>query len=344
MTIVFGPQETSSTDTRAPLAVLGVYHLLERVGAGALGEVFRARDTVHGRTVAIKRVPAVVVADPARSQALKETAQGLSAVSHPGVAILYECGEHDGELFLAQEYVPGQSLTQLLGGRALNPRRALDLAIEAAEALAALHAVGRLHGDVRPDNIVVTPKGHLKLLDAGLAAFTGGGALRATAASRLGTLTPSTLPVLRYLAPEQALGEGGDARSDLFALGAVLYEMLVGTPAFERPAADDTLIATLHSSPEAPSAKSPSVPKALDGIVARALAKPLNARYQDAGSLVSDLRRVKADFDRELEAAPLFEPPAADRRSRVWVLVVLVLAVLAGIAWWQTDLLLSLFG
>ncbi len=226
-------------DSRAPAGQLGVYQLLERIGAGALGQVFRARDTVHGRTVAIKRVPAALTADAARLGLLSRTATNLSRVSHPGVAMLYECGVHDGELFVAHEFVPGQSITTLLGGRPIHPRRAVDLAIEMADALAALHAEQLTHGDLRPDNVIVTPKGHVKLIDAGLAAFTRGGSIRKSAATSLGALTGDSIAVVRYLAPEEASGEGTDARSDLFALGLVLHEMLTGQPAFDRATADD---------------------------------------------------------------------------------------------------------
>jgi serine/threonine protein kinase len=320
-------------DSQAPAAQLGVYQLLERIGAGALGEVFRARDTVHGRTVAIKRVPSALTADAARLGLLSRTATSLSRFSHPGVAMLYECGVHEGELFVAQEFVPGQSITALLGGRPIHPRRAVDLAIEIADALAALHAERLTHGDLRPDNVIVTPKGHVKLIDAGLAAFTGGGAIRASAARKLGALPADSAAVVRYLAPEEASGEGADARSDLFSLGLLLHEMLTGDPAFARATADDTLLAVLSRSVPPPSARQPTIPARLDAVVARALSRALDKRYQLASALADDLRVVKALLDAGI-AQQAIDPPASEApRSRVWWMVLLLACGAAAIVW-----------
>lgn len=323
-----GPN-TPAPDGRTPLGEVGGYQLLERIGAGALGEVFRARDTVHGRTVALKRVPAALAADQQRLGLLHDTALTLSQVSHPGVAMLYECGAEDGESFVAQEFVPGQSLTQLLAGRPINAPRAVDLAVRIADSLAALHAAGLTHGDLRPDNIMVTPKGQVKLLDAGLAAFTGGGMMRASA--RAGGLTEASLPVLRYLAPEEALGETGDGRADLFAVGLILYEMLTGQPAFERPTADATLLAILKDAVPVPRATQPNLPIGLDRIVSRALARSLGARYQTATQLADDLRAVKSALDEELDEPGVFEP---ERPSRLWMWIAGAVALGAGLVVW----------
>lgn len=316
-------------EARPPLGELGGYQLLERIGAGALGEVFRARDTVHGRTVALKRVPAAFAADEQRLDLLRDTALTLTHVSHPGIAMLYECGAEDGESFVAQEFVPGQSLTQLLAGRPINAIRAVDLAVRIADALAALHASGLTHGDLRPDNIFVTPKGQVKLLDAGLAAFTGGGMMRAVA--RAGGLTDASVPVLRYLAPEEALGETGDHRADLFAAGLILYEMLTGHPAFERPNADATLLAILKDKVPIPSATQASLPIDLDRIVDRALARSVSGRYQTASQFADDLRRVKAALDEELEEPGVFEP---ERPSRMWMWIAGAVALGAALVAW----------
>ena len=232
--------------------------------------------------------------------------------------MLYECGQSDGQMFLAQEFVPGQTLTKVLGGRPVNALHAVELAVEAADALAALHSAGHTHGDLRPDNIVVTPKGRVKLLDAGLARFTGGGAMRATASARIGSLPNEASPVVRYLAPEQALGEGGDRRSDLFALGLVLYEMLTGQAAFDRAGADETLLAIVHAAAPVPSTQQASVPAELDAIVARALAKPLDRRYQDAAVFAHDLRAVKSALEIDLEEASLPWPDKAEGRTKLW--------------------------
>ena len=327
MTLVTDPHAPGAAP-HPPLAELGGYQLLERIGAGALGEVFRARDTVHGRTVALKRVPAALTADDERIGLLRDTALSLTQVSHPGIAMLYECGDEDCQTFLAQEFAPGQSLTQVLAGRSVNAARAVDLAVRIADGLAALHSAGLTHGDLRPDNIVVTPKGQVKLLDAGLAAFTHGGSVRASA--RMG-VSPTSLPVVRYLAPEEALGESRDHRADLFALGLVLYEMLTGQPAFGRPGADETLLAILKDPAPLPSAKEAKLPVALDRIVTRALAKPVGARYQTADQMADDLRRVKSGLDDELDEAATFEPEPA---SRLWWWLAGAVAVGAALAAW----------
>lgn len=313
-------------DGRPALGELGGYQLLERIGAGALGEVFRARDTVHGRTVALKRVPAALAADDDRLGLLRDTALALTAVSHPGVAMLYECGDDDGQTFLAQEFVPGQALRTLLGGRPINTLNAVDMAIRMADALDAIHGAGLVHGDLRPDNVFVTPKGHVKLVDAGLAEFTGGGAARASA--RTGSAAAAA--VAGYLAPEEALGEGTDRRTDLFALGVILHEMLTGQPPFDRPSLDETLLAILGTTPPAPGAANPKVPAALDAVVARALAKPVAARYQSAAELADALRAVKARLDDEADEALAPEP---EGRSRVGWWIAAVAAAGAALAW-----------
>jgi serine/threonine protein kinase len=322
---------------------LGPYQLLERLGAGGLGEVFRARDTVHGRTVTVKRVPSAIAADALRAASLRETAQTLGAVSHPGVAALYECGEQDGELYLAQEFVPGQRLSELVGGRPLNPRRAVEIGIDVAEALAALHAAALMHGDLRPDNIVITPKGHAKLIDSGLGAFTAGGALRASAGARFGTLSTATLATVRYLSPEQAIGERVDARSDVFALGAVLYEMLTGQPAFDAATADTVIVGILQASPAAPSTLVASVPSELDLIVARALAKSLDRRYPSAAAIADDLRAAKTVLDMDLAQTTTSVSEPEHRQRPVALIVGGVLLLLASLAWWQRATLAALF-
>jgi serine/threonine protein kinase len=323
--------------------MIGPYKVLDRLGAGGLGEVFRARDTVHGRTVAVKRVPSAIAPDSERAADLRTIAQSLNRVSHPGVAELYECGEQDGALYLAQEYVPGQRLLELVGGRPLNPRRAVEIAIDIADALAALHREGLHHGDLDPDNIVITPKGHAKLLDAGLAAFTAGGALRASAGARLGTLPISALSTVRYLSPEQALGERIDARGDVFALGAVLYEMLTGQPAFDAPTADAVVLRVLQATPPPPSSKAPKVPTELDMIVARALAKSLDRRYASAAAVADDLRAAKTVFDTAVgEDVPRFEPLETRKRPTA-LIVAAIVALIALVAWWQRAALAALF-
>jgi serine/threonine protein kinase len=333
MSLVLDPED-ASVNGAGDLGTLGTYRLLERVGVGALGEVFRSRDTRHGRTVAIKRVPAALSADATRLSALRDACATLAPHSHPGVAMLYECDQDDGQWFLAQEFVAGQSLTQLLAGQPLNPRRAVEIAIEIADALTALHAAGIAHGDLRSETVFLTQKGHVKLLDAGLAAFTSGGALRRTAAGRLGALGAETLPVVRALAPEEAMGEGGDRRADLHGLGIVFYQMLTGHSLFEQRSADDTLLAVLRTAPASLASRYPKSGRDLDVIITRALAKPLAKRYPSAAELAAALRAIKATMDAELTEAP--SPPSLvkePRRAWPWWLAALAMLSAAG-GWW----------
>lgn len=336
MTAVIDPQP-SAVPGSTPTAI-GPHQVLERLGAGGLGEVFRARDTHHGRTVVIKRVPSAIAPDSERAASLRALAQSLSHVSHPGIASLYECGEQDGGLYLVQEFVPGQRLSELMGGRPLNPRRTLEIALDLAEALGALHHEGFHHGDITPNNIVITPKGHTKLLDAGLAAFTAGGTIRASAGTRLGTLPPTALPTVRYLSPEQALGERLDDRSDLFALGAVIYEMLTGLPPFDATTADAAVMRVLQATPVAVSRTTPNVPSELDMIVGRLLAKSLDRRYASAAALADDLRTMKTVFDTGLEhtvTTTLDAPEERSRPTRLIVAVAVALVLIGLLVWWQ---------
>ena len=333
MSVVLDPED-ASLHGAAELGTLGTYRLLERVGAGALGEVFRSRDTRHGRTVAIKRVPAVLSADAARLAALRDTCATLTPLSHPGVAMLYECEQDDGQWYLAQEFVAGQSLTQLLGGQPINPRRAVEIAIEIADALTALHEAGIAHGDVRSDTVFLTQKGHVKLVDAGLAAFTSGGALRRTAAGRLGGLGAEALPVVRALAPEEAMGEGGDWRADLHGLGVIFHQMLTGLSPFEKGSADDTLLAVLRATPASVASRYPKAGGELDAILTRALAKPLDKRYPSAAAMAAALRAVKATMEAELTEAPA-PPRTVNESRRTWPWWLAGLAMLAATgAWW----------
>lgn len=325
---------------------LGHYELLERIGAGALGEVFRARDTRVGRTVVIKRVPAGLASDPGRRAGLERAAHEAATLSHPHLARLYELGDDQGQLYLALEHVPGDALAVVTSGHALNVRRAVEIALQVADGLAEAHAAGIVHRDVNPANIVVTHRGQAKLLDMGLGGFTGGGAVRAKAALLEAHEGVSSLR-FRYLSPEEALGEPADHRSDLFALGAVLYEMLTGTPAFEAPDAAGTVVAVVQATPAPPSARNSEVPADLDAVVARALAKSLGGRYQTAAEMAAALRdvletleaRTSAPDPTPLKAAKVSAGGGGGRRL---LLVVGLVVVLALVAWmlrgqWMTG-------
>jgi serine/threonine protein kinase len=293
------------------LEAIAHYKVLGPLGSGGLGEVYRARDTRVGRTVAVKVVWSAITGDPDRLGALLDAARRATSVSHPNVATLFEVGEEAGRQFLVFEFVPGDPLSAVIEGRALNVRRAVELAIQLADALADAETLNLTHGDIRPANIVVTSKDRAKLMNFGLAAFTYGGASRRT-------LSPM------YVAPEQAGGGPGDIRSDIFSLGAVLFEMLTGRQ---------------RGRGLAPSSVNKSVPPELDRIVGRMLAGNVDNRYQSAATVAGELRSIAAILEERATAEEAaFEKPRGPRGRSGSIVVFGVLIVVVAIAvwlWWS---------
>lgn len=283
---------------------VGQYKILEAAGDGPLGELFRARDTRVGRTVTVTVVADHIADDPLRREQFLRDARAAAAISHPNIVTLYEAGEHDGRVYLAHEYVQGHSLATLIGGRPLNPRRAIDLAGQIAEALADAHASGLIHGALTADAIVVTPKGHVKITDFGMAAFDGRVAAR-NAASRAAQAARS---------PE---------RADLVALGVILFEMLTG--AAPSPGA------------AVPSVVNRSLPREIDPLVTKSLG--IGGGYEAAATLAAELRALGAVFDVRQDAYDAASiarlGPASKGRRIGWIAVALALAALA--AWWYVS-------
>lgn len=290
------------------------YKILGPLGAGGLGEVYRARDTNLGRTVAVKVLPGRITNDPARLEALLETARGVMDLSHPNIAMLFEIGREGDQRFLVFEFVQGQPLASLINGRALHVRRALEFGINLADALADAHAVDLIHGDIRPGTIMITPKDRAKFMNFGLSRFTAGGAERMSAASP-------------YVAPEELEGHAGDPRSDIYSLGAVMFEMLTG-----RQRARGLVLSGLNA----------TVPPELEQIIGRMLAANVEHRAQSAATVAAELRSVAAILDTRTEAAEAAEaaePPRGRRESRrgglIAIVVTLVVIAAAIAAWWM---------
>lgn len=297
---------------------LGHYRVLEHIGTGGMGEVYRARDTQHGRTVAIKVLPAAIANDPMRRAQFLHDAHAAAALSHPSIVTLYEVGDHAHDLFLVFDFARGETLKTAILGRPLNPRRAIDLAAQIADGLADAHAAGIVHRDIRPENIIVTDKGAAKVLDLGLAAWTTGGTARRGSP---------------YRSPEQALGGPVDERSDIFSLGAVLFEMLTGKPPFNVPTGAGT---PGQSGPAAaPSSMNRSLPAEVDGIVAKALAQSVDRRYQSAATLAAELRSMAAMLDVRSDATDRVPVRARPRRRSAggWLVPAAAIAALAAAAW-----------
>ncbi|HSL20989.1 MAG TPA: protein kinase, partial [Vicinamibacterales bacterium] len=309
------------------------YLLLDRIGVGGLGEVFRARDTQEGRTIALKLVPQEVSDDPERRERFLQDARAAAALSHPAIALLFEAGEFENRLFLAFEFVPGETLRRALAGGPMHPKRAVPIAIQIADALAEGHAAGIVHRDITPDNIMVTPKGAAKVLDFGLSSWTKGGAARQAALTDAAIDPAVVTGTVAYMSPEQALGQPADHRTDLFSLGVVIYEMLTGRNPFVGPTATDTVVGILKVRPEPPSNVNAEVPPALDDVVLRLLAHDLGSRYADAATVAADLRasyaeRTETVFEEDVPAAA----PAASRRTLPWLLLAVLVVIVAAAA------------
>ena len=315
------------------------YNLLDLIGEGAFGDVYRARDTKVGRTVALKlqREPQP---EGRRHKRLVDDARSAAKISHPNIATLFDVGYHEGRLYLAYEFVQGTTLRQQMEGRPMNPRHALDLAAQVADALAHAHAHAVVHKDLSPDTIIETPKGSAKVLDFGMSAWTRGGQTRALAAASPDSVGAEAVRVLSYVSPEQAIGAGVDARTDLFSLAAIVYEMVTGRNPFAGADASTTLTNVTRSSPPAPSSISPDLPKLLDVVLLRALARDLTRRTESAAKLAGDLRRCAGLVDPVGTARPAGTSvrPAAggdllpleeDRGGGVWWLLAALGAALA---------------
>jgi serine/threonine protein kinase len=314
---------------------LGQYKILDRIGAGGIGVVYRARDTRLGRTVAIKVADARIAADSAAREQFVSDARASATLSHPNIAAVYEVADEPEHLYVAIEYVPGHTLRQVIAGAPLNPRRALDFAIQMADALADAHAAGVIHGDLKPDNVYVTPKGNAKIMDFGLARWTAGGAARA------GAEASPDLATIAYLSPEQALGESGDHRTDIFSLGSMVFEMLTGKPPFAASTAAELTLKIVQAAVSQPTEVNPALPKELDEIVSRAMSKSLDRRYESAASFAGELRSIAAILDvRSGDAEPpetgFPEPPK--RRALGWIVALLVLAGIVLLLWFATRM------
>jgi serine/threonine-protein kinase len=315
---------------------IGHYNLLERIGAGALGEVYRARDTKVGRTVALKLVPDAVFTPALPREAFLQDAGAAMVLSHPNIAALFDVGEREGGCYLAYEFASGVTLARESAGRAVHPRRAVELAVQIADALADGHAHGIVHGDVRPDTIFVTQKGSAKLLEFGLSRWTGGGRTRARAAAAPESLGAETIPVVSYMSPEQAIGGTVDPRTDVFSLGVVLYEMLAGRNPFAAPTPAQTVLNVISAPVPTPAAAAGSAD--FENVISRAVAKEIDRRPQSAAALSAELRSVGAILDIRAgdsspgELLPLDDD--GDGSGKWWAAAIAGAAVVGAVIWW----------
>jgi serine/threonine protein kinase/TolB-like protein len=354
--------EMTAGDPRPPIAPgtrLGYYEIVSLVGCGGMGEVYLAKDTRLGRKVALKMLLPELTRDQRDLSRFEQEARAASALNHPNILTIYDFGQEAGMHFIASEFIEGKTLRQLVSNRAIELDFAIDVAIQIAGALVASHANGIIHRDIKPENVIVRTDGLVKVLDFGIAKLSEkkvGDTIRlscspgTSAASHSGMI----LGTAKYMSPEQARGMQVDGRSDIFALGALIYELLTGNSAFEGETAPDVISEILKVDPRRPSEIVPEIPPAIEHIVGKALRKDRETRYQTVKDLLADLQDYKQESDfqaklqrskkssaltpargmQSLQEAHTASPKKIRVAPKAWLLAFLLLAAAAMSFYW----------
>src|SRR5215468_9747940 len=319
----------------SPGSRLGPYEIVAALGAGGMGEVYRARDARLGREVAVKVLPADLSSDQDRVRRFEQEARSASGLDHPNIITIYDIGSADSTLYIAMQYVEGKTLRELLSSDPLPTKRVLEISVQIAEGLAKAHAAGIMHRDLKPENVMVSKDGFVKILDSGLAKLTA--PQREEQLSELPTAMAETRPGLvmgtvGYMSPEQASGKPLDFRSDQFSFGSILYEISTGKRAFQRDTTAETLTAIIREEPEPVGAINPKAPAPLRWIVERCLAKDPEERFGTTRDLDRDLASIRDHLSDTAVVSGEAAPAAPARRVRLWPILLGSAAAVAAAA------------
>ncbi|MGH9461017.1 MAG: protein kinase domain-containing protein, partial [Vicinamibacteria bacterium] len=308
------------------------YKILEKIGAGGMGEVYLAEDTKLKRRVSLKFLPEELTRNDERKQRFIQEARAAAAIQHPHIAAVYDVDEADGRTFIAMEYVPGQSLRKAIESGKLDFRRSLELGFQIADGLAKAHEKGVVHRDVKPDNVLVSEDGYAKIIDFGLAKLleplvSAGDS--AETETKLKTRDGLVMGTVSYMSPEQARGETIDARSDIFSFGVLFYEMISGRSPFQKKSVAESLSAVLHETPPALSS-STELPADVRRVLRKAMAKDLSERYQSMKDVAIDLKEIRDENLSSSRPAVPMEAPSKFPWPWVAVGAVALLGVVLG--------------